>query len=312
MAFEPSDFEDLVRFLDAHPDMRDQLRRRILSDEFLRLPLDVEALGGGMAELRLAIEKLAVAEERTEARLEMLATAQERTEARIETLATAQERTEARIETLATAQERTEARIERLAAAQERTEARIERLAAAQERTEQTLSVLTLRVDALAESQRSTEVSIRLLAQRTGANQGHLLEWRFRERAPSYFGTILKRPRLVEVDDLDLVDAALDAGGLSERDVDSLRWLDAIVRGKDKREPGFPETLLALEVSVTIDTEDVTRARDRAGVLRAAGYRAFGVVGGEQITGRAEELAGRDGVLVRLATPDGERKEQTA
>ena len=39
MPFEPSDFEDLVRFLGAHPDMRDQLRLRFLNDDSMRRPL---------------------------------------------------------------------------------------------------------------------------------------------------------------------------------------------------------------------------------------------------------------------------------
>ncbi len=131
-----------------------------------------------------------------------------------------------------------------------------------------------------------------------------LLEWQFRERAPSYFGVILKRPRLVEYDDLDALDAALTNGTITERQARSISWLDAIVRGKDKREPGGPETLLALEVSLTIDAEDVIRARARAAVLTAAGYRAFGAVGGEAITERAQEMAVREGVIVRFATPD--------
>ncbi len=246
MAFEPSDFEDLIRFLDAHPDVRDQLRRRILSDDFLRLPLDVQALG-----------------------------------------------------------DRTDRAVARLAEAQARTERAVEHLGDG-------LSMLVLRVDTLVEAQGVTDASVRNLAQRTASAQGYMLEAQFRERAPAYFASILKRPRVVEPDDLEKIDAAFDAGHLAERDVDSVRWLDAIISGKDRREPGLPETLLALEVSVTIDADDVTRVRDRAAVLRAAGYRAFGVVGGETITTRAAEMAEREGVMVRLASPDGMPRTQTA
>lgn len=139
-----------------------------------------------------------------------------------------------------------------------------------------------------------------------------MLEFQFRDRARAYFGLILTRPRLVEADDLEALDAALESGAITERESESIRWLDGIVRGRDKREADGPETLLAVEVSLTIDIEDVRRARERAAILQKAGYRAFGVVGGETITTRAAEMAERDGVLVRFASPDGMPREQIA
>ena len=38
MAFAVEDFADLLRLLDEHPEWREDLRRRVLDDEFLRLP----------------------------------------------------------------------------------------------------------------------------------------------------------------------------------------------------------------------------------------------------------------------------------
>jgi prefoldin subunit 5 len=284
MAFEPSDFEDLVRFLDAHPDMRDQLRRRILSDEFLRLPLEIQSLGEGMAGLRSAIDQLTEAQDRTEQSIVRLDQA---------------------ILRLTEAQARTEARIDKLVEAQARTEARVGELAAAQSRTEQTL------ID-LADGLRQTNAKLQHLTIRVDSLGGRAIEAQFRDRADAYFGHILRRSRLVKPDSLLGVEDALDSGAMTDLEYNGLRLLDAIVQGRDTREAGGPETLLALEVSLRIDNEDVIRALERAETLRKAGYRAFGAVGGDTITPRAAEMAEQQGVLVRLAPPEGMPKEQTA
>lgn len=220
-------------------------------------------------------------------------------------LAQAQQRTERRVAELAEAQQRTERRVEELTEAQQRTERRVEELAA-------TVANIARQLADLAESVRQTDRTVRRLGIRVDAMDGRLLEMQFRDRAPAYFGPWLRRPRVVEADDLDGVDAAIEAGAISEGDFQSLTWLDAIVRGGDKREPGRPETLLALEVSVTVDTEDVRRASARAAILRRAGYRAFGAVGGEVISEPAERLAASEGVVVRLVMTESEPRERIA
>ena len=58
MSFEEADFEELVRYLDTHPDLRDQLRRRILSDDFLRLPMDLHDLKGDVLGLKGDVQDL--------------------------------------------------------------------------------------------------------------------------------------------------------------------------------------------------------------------------------------------------------------
>ena len=165
MAFSISDFNDLIQLLNSNPQLRDELRRALFTEEFVNLPQAVQelaraqqAMAEAIAALSAEVKELAEAQKRTEARIEELAEAQKRTEARIEELAEAQKRTEARIEELAEAQKRTEARIEELAEAQKRTEARIEELAEAQKRTE-------ARIEELAEAQKRTETRIEELAE---------------------------------------------------------------------------------------------------------------------------------------------------
>jgi hypothetical protein len=184
--------------------------------------------------------------------------------------------------------------IEELAEAQSRSEARLDQLAGVVGDLTRAQSSLTSRVEDLTQAVRRLTIVVE-------SHDGDLLEDRFRRRAPSYFGPILRRPRLVEAEDLELVDAARESGALAEADFRQLLLLDAIVRGGDVREPGKPDTLLAVEVSATIDTEDVERAVERAAILVNLGYRALPAVGGKAISDRAEALAAAKGVYIRRA-----------
>jgi hypothetical protein len=217
----------------------------------------------------------------------------------VQGLAEAQRRTEARVEELAEAQRRTEARIEELAEAQRRTETRLEELAEAQRRTETRLEELALTVANLAKTVDKLVEEVGRVNIRMDRMDGHLTSMTFERRAPSYFGTWLRRPRVVALDELG-VDDAVDDGRLSRDDFDSLLRLDFLVRGTDKRDTTRPETVLAVEISSTVDLEGVQRADERSQLLRALGLRAFGAVGGNAVSGRALEAAEKRGVLVKI------------
>ncbi|GIW13251.1 MAG: hypothetical protein KatS3mg062_0690 [Tepidiforma sp.] len=215
-----------------------------------------------------------------------LAEAQRRTEQRTEELAEAQRRTEQRTEELAEAQRRTERQVQQLAA-------RVDDLTARMERVEQQIEKLVTAIDALrGEVQRAH--------QRLDAEFGFLYEMRFERRAPSLFGTWLRKPRVVTLSDLDLVDQAEDEGRLDERDLAELRSLDLVLEGKDRQDPEQRPVLLAVEVSRTVDANDVSRAVNRARILERAGYRARPAVGGRTIDEQTRGLAEAAGVLVRV------------
>jgi chromosome segregation ATPase len=112
MPFTVSDFHDLVRLLEQHPEWRAELRRLVLTEELLSLPALVRELAEAQ---RGAAERLARLEE-----------AQIRTEERLARLEEAQIQTEERL-----------ARLEEIVA----------QLAEAQRRTEETLQALIRRVD---------------------------------------------------------------------------------------------------------------------------------------------------------------------
>lgn len=137
--------------------------------------------------------------------------------------------------------------------------------------------------------------------ERLNRELGYLYDMRFERRAPSLFGAWLRKPRVISLSDLDLVDEAEDAGVLTERDMAELRALDLLVEGQDRADPERRPVVLAVEVSRTIEARDVERALARAKILERAGYRARPAVGGRQVDDRVRLLVEEAGVLVRTA-----------
>ncbi len=243
--------------------------------------------------LQATIRELTDAQGRSEQRLDRVETA-------LVELAEAQKRTEQRVEELAEAQKRTEQRVDRLeiavtelAEAQRRTEQRVDRLETvvaelteAQRRTEETLNKLILRVDRI-------EVKLSGLV-------GDNLERKYREKAFSYLGQILRPVHHVPLQD---VLPQLEAH-LTEAEIDELLPLDLLLRGRARRLENKPEVWLAVEVSATVDQGDVERAVNRARLLSKAGFAAVPAVAGEEFTEGAGQLALQQKVLM---LQDGER-----
>jgi len=197
----------------------------------------------------------------------------------------------------------------------------MEELAEAQQRTEVSLNALTGRIDVLgvrleelAEAQKRTEARVEELALEMRAlasvfrqfnemyedDSGALYEVPFERKAPSLFGEWLRKPRAITLNDLDKVDEAEVAGVLSPSEAQQLRALDVIIVGLDGAEPGFPETILAVEVSRTLETADLDRAEARAQLLNKVGYRAKAAVGGKFAHEFVRADAQARGILVRL------------
>ena len=223
--------------------------------------------------LTSAIETLTEAQQRSEERLS-------RVETVVEELAQAQQRTELRVEELAQAQQRTELRVEELAQAQQRTELRVEELAQAQQRTETLLAELTR--------------SHLRLEQRVGRNTGILLELTYRDKAYAYFGTLLRKVRVVS---LQQIEAQLEEH-LSSREFRELLPLDLLVKGKVRDLDPAPEVYLAVEISSVVDVGDVERAERRAALLRQAGVAAIPAVAGDDVTEGGEDSARQANVLL--------------
>jgi len=268
---------------------------RVVRQEFDRL---VEA----HARMEAALNRLSEAQARTEAALNRLAEAQARyqeasearfarIEAALDRLAEAQAQTEARVRELAEAQAQTEARLRELAEAQAQTEARLRELAEAQQRYQEASEARFARIEAVLEQ---VVVQLQKLTDRTGKLEGRLLELTYQQKAGSYFGHLLRRPRAflpAEIED------QLE-GRLTQEEFRDLLAVDLLVSGRPRHLPEAPQVWLVVEISATVDRYDVERARQRADLLRRAGLRAIPTVAGEDATMGALEEAKTHKVLM--------------
>jgi len=112
----------------------------------------------------------------------------------------------------------------------------------------------------------------------------------------------VRRPRKVFVDELSRLDEAVERGLVAEAEVSQLAWSDAVVRAQDASTQD--EVILSVELSTTVNEDDVEHASARAAVLRRAGYDRRGFVAGHSISTRARELAEATGTTVVLIRPD--------
>lgn len=170
----------------------------------------------------------------------------------------------------------------------------IEDQAASMRQLTERVDQLAVRMNQLAErvDHLTTVVEKLALSQSRAANdiaemKGVLLEMVYRDRAPAYFGRLLRKVRVVGAGDVvDDLEAALEASELG----DAL-LADLFVRGVVRGEPEAREVCLVVEVLNIVDRSDVERAGRRAALFRRAGLPAVGVAAGKRMTDGARAAA---------------------
>ena len=94
----------------------------------------------------------------------------------------------------------------------------------------------------------------------------------------------------------DLLDQATSQGIIGSDDADNAEETDIVILGPDS--DGQP-MYAAIEASVTIESRDIIRARERADIIsRAAGIPAAAAVCGSRIDDETSALAAQYGVTV--------------
>ena len=186
-------------------------------------------------------------------------------------------------EQVARLQVETDRRFHELAEAQRRTEERVAALAEAQNRINEQIAALTRVVYALTEDVRVLKIDV-------GDLKGDNLERRYREKAPAYFGRLVRRMRVLSAEELaGLLEDAVEQGQLTEAEKGEAILTDVVVRGR--YQGSGAEVYLVVEVSWGVGVHDVERAVQRAAVLGKLGIPALPVVAGKAVTAQAEQLA---------------------
>jgi hypothetical protein len=134
------------------------------------------------------------------------------------------------------------------------------------------------------------DVNVARLDANVGDLKGESLESRYRQRAASYLGRIVRRIQTLSTDELStLLDDAVDQGRLVVAEKDEVMLADSVVRGKRRDDAAI--VYLVVEISWGIGPYDVERAVQRASLLSKIGIPALPVVAGQTITSEAARLA---------------------
>ena len=282
------EFHDFVRILERRPDWREELRRLILTDELLKLPQVVRELVEAQRRTEEELKTLTARVDSLTQRVDSLAAQMEALTARVDSLTQRVDSLTAQMEVLTARVDSLTQRVDSLAAQMEALTARVDSLTAQME-------VLTARVDSLTEAQVKTEETLRRLGIDVAELKGDSLERKYREKAPAYFGPLLRRAKSLSADELwDIVDRGIEEGVLTSEEAREVLDTDIVVRGR--RWKDGKEEFLVVEVSWGVGVTDVERAVRRAELLRRLGLEVRAVVAGRGITSEAEGLAAEKGV----------------
>lgn len=158
---------------------------------------------------------------------------------------------------------------------------RIEQLAARMDALTQRMDALTERMDA--QTIRMDEL-IRVttnLAGRTGNLEGWRFEAEYRDRLASHLARRYRGVRPLVLGNMPALIKALDDGRIGDQEWEDVIRLDASAEGRPK--DGGDERVVVMELSRTVDINDVERVARRADIIRKAGVVVDAIVDGDQI-----------------------------
>jgi chromosome segregation ATPase len=303
--------EDIVKALREHPEWLEEVRRLILTEELLQLPVQFAQLSALVQQLATQVQRLVEQGERHER--EIRALRKEFQEHRQEFLQHREEFLQHREEFLQHREEFLQLRAEveqlrkefqehRSFCSQEFLQHREEFLQHREEFLQLRAEVEQLRKEFYEHRQEfeafRQETNLRLyrLERDVAELKGSDRERYYRERASAIFGRFLRRVRLVDFS--ELYEELDNREPLSDEELLEISQLDAVVEGRRKRDA--TPVLLAIEASWSLYPDDVERAFTRARIIAKRGFTVYPVVAGKYADEGVIEAANQAGVLVVL------------
>ena len=151
---------------------------------------------------------------------------------------------------------------------------RIEQLAVRMDALTERMDAQTLRMDELIRVTTN-------LAGRTGNLEGWRFEAEYRDRLASHLARRYRGVRPLVLGNMPALIKALDDGRIGEQEWDDVIRLDASAEGRPRG--GGDEMVIVMELSRTVDINDVERVARRADIIRRAGVIVDAIVDGDQI-----------------------------
>ncbi len=280
--------EDIIRALQEHPEWREPLLNALLTDQYRQLPSRADRL-------EEMLERLAAAQQVTQQTLQRF---MEQTEQRFQQLEEQQRQQAARHDELVEKMIQLTARVDDLTRRVEELTRRVDELTARVDDLTVRLEQLTARVDQLTVQMSALVERVERIEQDLGDLKGLSLEQYYRNNATALLGLFFQKLRVV--DKGRLIDTLYEQRAPSREEWEQISKVDLLVKGVHRA--SGEEYLLVWEISWTVDEEDVSRAMERASLLRQWGLSTVPVVAGKGITGNARTTALSRGVLVLLDT----------
>jgi hypothetical protein len=167
------------------------------------------------------------------------------------------------------------------------------------ERLEGKFEKLEGKFEKLEEEFKVVKQDVALLKQDVAELKGDNFERKVRERAPSYFGRLIRKCRILPIEELaDLLDDAVEKKVITEEEREDALKTDVVVTGVLKEDSG-KRVALVTEVSMKADRQDVERAYSRAKIIGGVlNLPAISVVIGREYTEGAKEKAEEMGVIL--------------
>ena len=276
--------EELIQIIRQHPEWREALLSALLPQDLLLLPQEFRAFRAEMRERMEAYEKRIEAHER---RMEAIEEQIARQRAEFE-----QQMQQMRLEFQQQLQQLRLEFQQQMQAMRAEFTARFEQieLEMHQMRTE-----FTARFERVEQDIETLKKDMKEVKDDLASVKGIVLEIDWERRAKSFFGRLLRHVRVYAPG--EFYDREIEKRvALESSKRDQLLELDYVIQGV-RRSDG-KEIVLAVEVSWGVGVKDISRARERAAILRECGYLAVPVAIGRAATPKARTLAGREGVVL--------------
>ncbi len=313
--------EDIIRAMREQPEVRDQVRRAVLTDELLELPerfatltARVEDLSERVEALTARFEDMALIVESNTRQIAVLTERLDTLTQRVDDLTKRVDTLTQRVDDLTKRVDDLTKRVDTLTQRVDDLTKRMDVLTARVDTLTQRLDTLTQRVDDLTIIVENNTKAILELRDDVGLLLGDRLERiSIRNLPPQLSQSLgLRRARVMhsmEVttrhsdDFIARIEDAADEGTISEDQEYRLKRTDIIIHSRRK---GAGSSLwIAAEVSGTIGEIDIYRAADSAAALKAAlGEDTVGVVVGHRIRDEDRARADANGLIVLLEGRD--------